>query len=196
MLLLGDVAPLVELVPRLGFDDHLEDVDLVLGELGQGERSGPVGRPLSSVPVEQDDLSLRLALGPVSVGDPDRDLLDGTVGLGILVDMASSAVGLALHQPGFLLGILEDHPVARARWGRLSFVTRIGVDASSEYRFEDHIAINDTESVMIVPLVGDARLGWGAAGLRVVLQQVLDLLRLETIVYLQHDGDEPGYSGS
>ena len=67
MLLLHDVAPLVELIPSLSLDAYLKDVDLVLGELWQGKGSAPVGRTLSCVPVEQDDLSLRLALRSVGI---------------------------------------------------------------------------------------------------------------------------------
>ena len=67
MLLLRDVAPLVELIPSLSLDAYLKDVDLILGELWQGEGSAPVGRTLSRVPVEQDDLSLRLAFRSVGI---------------------------------------------------------------------------------------------------------------------------------
>ena len=74
--------------------------------------------------------------------------------------MASGAVGLALYQPGLLFGILDDHPISRAGGGRLGSVARIGgIDPSSEHCFENHIAVDDAESVLIVPLVGDAGLG-------------------------------------
>ena len=84
--------------------------------------------------------------------------------------MASGAVGLALYQPGFLFRILDDHPIARTSWGRLRSIARIGgIDPPSEHRLENHIAVDDAEPVLIVPLVGDAGLGCRAARLRVVL---------------------------
>ena len=71
--------------------------------------------------------------------------------------MASGAIGLSFDQPSTFFRTLHNYPISCSTRRGVRAVTRARVNISAEHGIENHVSINDSETVVFIPSITNAR---------------------------------------